>query len=439
MKRETDVLIVGAGAAGLYCALGLPDWLNVCMISKEGLEESDSFLAQGGICTLKNAADYDSYFEDTMKAGHYENNPQAVIAMIRGSRRVIDDLVGLGVEFERNGRGLSYTREGAHSKNRILHHGDSTGREITSKLLRRAMAKQNLSIFPNTCMLDILCDKRGCHGAVVRLPDGSVQTVAAKTVVWATGGVGGLFESTTNYSHLTGDAVMLALLHDIRLKDISYIQIHPTTLYSEEKGRRFLISESLRGEGAVLLNAHKERFTDELLPRDLLSQAIMRQMKEDGTGYVWLSAQGLGKEKLQGHFPQIYAHCLEKGYDMAQDPVPVTPAQHYFMGGVQVDLKGRTSMPGLYAVGEAACNGVHGKNRLASNSLLEALVFSRHAAEDIANTAGTRPRIAVQVDLSLYRQGNPLTAWCRKRFLSEINRKDAQFYDQWCNNEIKYG
>lgn len=439
MKKETDVLIVGAGASGLYCALGLPDNLDVCVISKEGLEDSDSFLAQGGICTLKSAADYDSYFEDTMRAGHYENDPEAVAAMIWGSGGVIDDLIGMGVEFERDGRELSYTREGAHSENRILHHGDSTGREITSKLLAQARGKKNISFFPHTCMLDILCDEAGCHGVIARLPDGSVQAISARAVVWATGGVGGLFESTTNFSHLTGDAVMLSLLHGIRLKDISYIQIHPTTLYSKEQGRRFLISESLRGEGAVLRNARGERFADELLPRDLLSQAIMRQMEKDGEHFVWLDAQGLGEEKLRSHFPQIYGHCLEKGYDMAVDPIPVTPAQHYFMGGVRVDLAGRTSMPGLYAVGETACNGVHGKNRLASNSLLEALVFSRRAAGEIQKTAKARPHGGVQADLTAYRQENPSMDWCRKLFLAEINRKDAQFYDQWCNNEIKYG
>ncbi|MDR3279745.1 MAG: L-aspartate oxidase [Synergistaceae bacterium] len=425
--QETDVLIVGAGAAGLFCAMNLPEDLDVCIISKKGPEDSDSFLAQGGISTLKGEEDYECYYEDTMKAGHYENDPAAVSEMIRSSGEIIDELLRVDVDFERDSRGLNYTREGAHSRNRILHHEDSTGREITSKLLNETLHRDNVRIFPYTAMLDIVCGAEGCHGAVVRRSGGEVGTISARAVVWATGGIGGLFESTTNFEHLTGDAVILSFLHGIALRDISYIQIHPTTLYSEEKGRRFLISESMRGEGAVLLDAKGERFVDELLPRDILSAEIMAQMRRDGRKYVMLSAAEMGKKKLLSHFPSIYDHCLQRGYDLARKPIPVSPAQHYFMGGVSVDLDGRTSMPRLYAVGETACNGAHGKNRLASNSLLEALVFSKRAARAIKGEIAPPSRARMPLDLGGYGNGEDFLRQYQGIFFSKISRGDAIF------------
>jgi L-aspartate oxidase len=436
-EHTTDVLIAGAGAAGLFCAMNLPRDIDVCIISKKGLEDSDSFLAQGGISTLKSEDDYECYYEDTMKAGHYENDPTAVSEMIRSSGEIIGELISLNVDFERDAGGFRYTREGAHSRSRILHHEDSTGREITSRLLHKVQHRDNIRIFPFTSMLDIVCGEGGCFGAVVRRPDGDVGTIAAKAVVWATGGVGGLFGSTTNFEHLTGDAVILSFLHGIALRDISYIQIHPTTLHSAQKGRRFLISESMRGEGAVLLDANGKRFVDELLPRDILSAEIINQMRRDGEKYVMLSARELGKEKLLRHFPSIYNHCLQQGYDLVSMPIPVSPAQHYFMGGVRTDLEGRTSMPRLYAVGETACNGAHGKNRLASNSLLEALVFSKHTASAIQNEIAGSSHALMPSDLSKYRNGEDYLRPCREMFFSEISRKDVIFYDQYCNDEVK--
>ena len=196
----------------------------------------------------------------------------------------------------------------------------------------------------------------------------------------ATGGIGGLFKHSTNYRHLTGDSLALAIKHGIRLRNIDYIQIHPTTLYSKRAGRDFLISESVRGEGAILLNAKGERFVDELLPRDVVANAIFAEMEKEGSEHVWLSLAPIPESEIRGHFPNIYARCLEEGYDITREPIPVVPAQHYFMGGIDVDTNSKTSMARLYAVGETACNGVHGRNRLASNSLLESLVFARRAA-----------------------------------------------------------
>ena len=214
--------------------------------------------------------------------------------------------------------------------------------------------------------------------------DGGVLRILAPYTTLATGGIGCLYEHSTNYPHLTGDALHIAKKHGIRLEHLDYVQFHPTTLYSKKPGRRFLISESVRGEGAILLNKDGERFVDELLPRDMVTGAIRKQMEKDGTDHVWLSMEQIDRDTIRNHFPNIYQHCLAEGFDVTKDWIPVVPAQHYFMGGVRSDLKGRTTMPHLYAVGETCCNGVHGKNRLASNSLLEALIFARRAADDIA-------------------------------------------------------
>lgn len=238
-------------------------------------------------------------------------------------------------------------------------------------------------------MLDILCKDNRCYGLVVQLPDGKVDILTAPETVFACGGIGGLYSHSTNFPHLTGDALAIALRHEIALQDVNFVQIHPTTLYTEKKGRSFLISESVRGEGAVLYNAKMERFTDELQPRDVVTAAIHKQMEEDGKPYVWLSMEKIAKEDILGHFPNIYKKCLEEGYDATRECIPVVPGQHYFMGGIQIDLEGRTSMKHLYAAGETSCNGVHGANRLASNSLLESLVFAERAALDLAKQENT--------------------------------------------------
>lgn len=435
MKQKADVLIVGTGVAGLFCALQIPEKYDVCIVTKEELEGGDSFLAQGGISTLKDEDDYDSYFDDTMKAGHYENNPEAVDMMIRESTQIIDALCSYGVEFAKEGDELSYAREGAHSVSRVLYHEDTTGKEITSKLLERVEERENITLFPNTCMIDILKDETGCHGAVMRCEDGRVDVIQSKIVVWATGGIGGLFESSTNYSHMTGDALAIALLHDVKLKNINYIQIHPTTLYTGEKGRRFLISEAVRGEGAHLLNAAGERFTDELLPRDLLTNEIKKQMKKDGKDFVWLSITHLDPEQVKSRFPNIYRQCLKAGYDLTKEAIPVTPAQHYSMGGVEIDMNGKTSLANLYTIGEAACNGVHGRNRLASNSLLESLVFAKCAAETMTDELKQIPFVHIDADLNQYRDAKELEKQYRRIILDEIKREDEAFYDQWCNTE----
>ena len=380
---QADVVIVGTGVGGCFSALNLPEDLSIIMITKSDLESSDSFLAQGGICVLHDDDDYDSYFEDTMRAGHYENRKESVDIMIRGSQDVIHDLIGYGVDFAKEDGKLLYTREGAHSRPRILFHEDITGKEITSKLLAQVKARKNIRIMEYTTMTDILISKGACAGIEAETSDHKKIYIHADQTIFASGGIGGRYQHSTNFPHLTGDALDISKKHGIRLEHLDYVQIHPTTLYSKKPGRRFLISESVRGEGALLYDKNGNRFVDELLPRDVVTKAIQEQMKKDGTDHVWLSLEKIPKEIILSHFPNIYQHCLEEGYDATKEWIPVVPAQHYFMGGIWVDSDSHTSMPNLYAVGETSCNGVHGKNRLASNSLLESLVFAKRAARKI--------------------------------------------------------
>ncbi|MGN0804729.1 MAG: L-aspartate oxidase [Candidatus Coproplasma sp.] len=386
LQSKYDVVIVGTGVAGLNCALNLPEDKSVLVICKKSPELSDSYLAQGGICRLRGEDDYEEYYNDTMRAGHYENNPDAVECMIRSSQEVIDDLTDLGVEFAREADGsLAYTREGGHTSPRICFHEDSTGREITTRLMEKVQSLKNVTFAFNTTMLDIMEFNGQCYGIVAY--DNRSKTpfkVFADYTVLATGGIGGAFGNTTNYSVLTGDALAICLNHGVAIDHINYIQVHPTTLYSKKKGRRFLISESVRGEGAHLLDKNFNRFTDELKPRDVVTKAILAQMEKDETDHVLLDMRMVDKEELCGHFPSIIQRCKEEGYDVFSQPVPVVPAIHYFMGGIRSDLDGRTTMPRLYAVGETCCNGVHGKNRLASNSLLESLLFAKRAGKDIS-------------------------------------------------------
>jgi len=381
---KVDVVIAGVGVAGLFTAIHLPMDTKVLMICKEDMESCDSMLAQGGICVLRDADDYDAFFEDTMRAGHYENRKESVDIMIRSSRDIIDQLLDFGVRFNKNEDGsLMYTREGAHSKPRICFHDDITGKEITETLQRYVKTLPNVEIMEYTAMEDIMVEEGKCTGLTAKDSGGNTLHIYAKDTVLATGGIGGLYEHSTNFPSLTGDALEVAKEHNVELEHLDYVQIHPTSLYTEHEGRSFLISESARGEGAILLNSKRQRFTDELQPRDVVSKAIHAEMEKEGSRHVWLSFENVPQDTIMNHFPNIYQTCLEEGYDITKEPIPVVPAQHYFMGGIHVDADSCTTMQHLYAVGETSCNGVHGKNRLASNSLLESLVFGQRAAEKI--------------------------------------------------------
>lgn len=430
---ETDILIVGCGCSGLYCALNLPRDKRILMITSSDAESSDSYLAQGGMCMLKDDSDYDSYFEDTLKAGHYENDKKSVEIMIRSSRDVVKDLIETGADFKKDEQGnLTYTKEGAHSSNRIIFHEDVTGKEITSHMLERVRELPNVTLLENTRMLDIISYNNECLGAVIRKSDNSLMTVKADVTVLATGGIGGLYRHSTNFRHLTGDSIAIAVKHNVELKDINYVQIHPTTFYSkDEKDRSFLISESVRGEGAKLYDKNGDRFVNELLPRDLLTQAIYEQMKKDGTDYVWEDLRTIPEAELKSHFPNIVEHCRQQGYDVTKECIPVVPAQHYFMGGIKVDYESRTSMDRLYAVGETACNGVHGRNRLASNSLLESLVFAKRAAHNMIDSELTDKLNAsadayvTNMKLTDYEDENALNELYAKLVKDKIDEADA--------------
>lgn len=401
--NNIDIIIVGCGAAGLFCALNMPKDKKILLLTKDKAENSDSYLAQGGICVLKEQADFDSFFEDTLRAGHYENDKKSVEIMINSSQEAISQLLSFGVQFKKNGTDFDYTKEGAHSKPRILYHEDETGKEITSKLLNAVKNANNIVLLEDYTMVDIITKNNQCYGVIGHNKQGEFSYYLADYTIFATGGIGGLYEHSTNFRHITGDAIAIALNYGIKLKHLSYIQIHPTSFYSEKEGRKFLISESVRGEGALLFNSKGQRFVDELLPRDVVTKAIYKEMAKEGSKYVWLNLSKISEKEIKEHFPNIYKHCLENGYDLTKDSIPVVPSQHYFMGGIEVDKVSKTSMDRLYAIGETSCNGVHGKNRLASNSLLESLVFAKRSAIDIAqNYKKANVDFKIEIDIKKY-------------------------------------
>ena len=434
-KVKTDVLIIGSGCAGLYCALKLPEEKNVLIITKDTVEHSDSFLAQGGICMLKDQEDYESYLEDTMRAGHYMNKPEAVETMIKESPELIEDLISMGVDFARDERGeLIFTKEGAHHNNRILYHEDETGKEITSHLYEECKKRDNITILEHWSMVDILTADNHCFGIIVKKDDDSLDTIYADFTVLACGGIGGIYKYSTNFKHITGDGVAVAIRHGVKVKNVNYVQIHPTTFYiAKNKDRSFLISESVRGEGALLYNNKGERFCNELKPRDVVTENIIAEMERENSDNVWLSMKPIPADELESHFPNIVKYCKEHGYNVPEEMIPIIPAQHYFMGGVKVDLNSKTSMKQLYAVGETACNGVHGHNRLASNSLLESMVFAKRAALDIVESEDeVRHQVFDQIDWSEYED---LERWAREnkeiieQEIKDENEKETNMFD----------
>ncbi|WP_238860532.1 MULTISPECIES: L-aspartate oxidase [unclassified Clostridium] len=386
MNKFVDVLIIGSGVSGLYCGLNLRKDLNVLIVCKDKITCSNTYLAQGGISVAKGVEDIPLYIEDTLKAGRYKNDLEAVETLINESMVNVESLIEMGIAFDRNEDGsLNFTKEGAHSVNRIVHTKDNTGESAAKILIDKVKKRENISVYENTHFVDIIEKENNCIGAMLIREDEQIN-VYAKAVVLATGGIGGLFNNSTNQRILTGDGIASAIRHGIELKDMDYIQIHPTAFYEEgENKRKFLISESLRGEGGILTNIKGERFINELLPRDVVSEAVYNQIKETEVPYVNLDIRFLGKDYIINRFSTIYEECLKRGTDITKEFIKVSPAQHFFMGGIKVDLDSKTSMKSLYAVGETSCTGVHGANRLASNSLLEGLVFSRRAAISINN------------------------------------------------------
>ncbi|ELC8342055.1 L-aspartate oxidase [Clostridium perfringens] len=436
MKRVADVLIVGSGVAGLYASLNLREDLEIIMVSKKSVNLCNSSLAQGGIAVARGKEDFQSFIEDTLKAGKYENNIDSVRVLVEESMDNINKLIDLGANFEKDENGVLFTKEGAHEINRIVYHKDITGKHVEDILLENVKRRKNIKIIEDCEMVDIYHRGNRCIGALFN-KDGQDLSIYAKVVILATGGIGGLFKKSTNERIITGDSIGVAIRNNIEIKDLSYIQIHPTAFFSKKsEEKRFLISESVRGEGGKLLNCNGERFVDELLPRDIVSKKIYEEMKKTNSNNVFLDVSFMEKSFLQNRFPNIYNKCLEEGIDISKEPIPVAPAQHYFMGGIKVDLNGKTSMENLYAFGETSCTGVHGANRLASNSLLEALVFSRRGALEINSYIDDLELIIEErecEDLDKYRLLN------RKILIDEICRLRGDIKDELvtCGGECK--
>ncbi len=394
-----DFLVIGAGVAGMRAAIELAAAGKVLVVAKNSLRESSSEYAQGGIAVaLGDDDEVELHEQDTLVAGDGLCDRAAVHTLVGEGPAAIQQLIEWGAAFDREHGRLSFTREGAHSRNRILHaHGDSTGREIARALYHQAASLPNVTFQSYAATIDLLLDD-SVRGAV--LWDGesqSLHTVHARAVLLATGGLGSVYRDTTNPEVATGDGVAMAYRAGAEISDLEFVQFHPTAL-CVEGAPRFLISEALRGEGARLLNARGERFMEryhplaELAPRDVVARAIVTEMERTGATSVSLDLSHREPGFVRGRFSRIYETCLRYGIDLERQPAPVAPAAHYAMGGVRTDLNGRTNLPGLYAAGEAACTGVHGANRLASNSLLEGVVFGARTGRTMLECASGRLR-----------------------------------------------
>jgi len=389
--KKTDVLIVGAGVSGLYTALNLDKRINILMLSKNALTLCNSALAQGGVAAVmdEKSDDFERHINDSLIAGGHENNIENLRILVEHGPENIENLLNLGVNFDKNQDGsVALTLEGGHSRRRIAHHKDSTGYEIVTALIRRVKELDNVICLENARLLRL--NKNNLFFAEI-MTGGKLDYYAADICVMASGGIGRVYNFTTNSAVATGDGIYFAEKTGAEIKKMNYIQFHPTAFADKTEQREcFLISEAVRGEGAYLYNCRKERFMEryepermELAPRDVVSGCIMKEEERTGSGDFFLDISHKDSGFIKTRFPMIYGRLLEKGYDLTAEPVPIYPCQHYLMGGIAVDGSGRTRVPNLYAAGECAYTGVHGANRLASNSLLEALVFPRLVAGDI--------------------------------------------------------
>jgi len=389
-----DFLIIGSGIAGLYTALNLPEDSRVLVVTKKKAVDTNTSYAQGGIAAAVSKEDsIQLHYQDTLAAGDGLCNEHAVRVLVEEGPQKIKDLIKLGVHFDIRGNEPERGKEGAHSCNRILRcSGDKTGKVIHDYLLKRICSSKNIKLLENTLAIELIAHEGRCLGAVVKRGS-CIERILAQAVIIAMGGICGIYERTTNSPEILGDGVALAFRAGAGLMDMEFVQFHPTAFFEKKCDRVFLISEAVRGEGGRLYNAYGERFMEkvhplkELAPRDIVARAIFSQMKKTGKEFVWLDITHHSRKFLEKRFPTIYSYCMKRGIDISKDPIPVAPAAHYHMGGIKTDLNGKTNVPGLYACGEAACNGVHGANRLASNSLLEGLVFGSRTAQSAAGFA----------------------------------------------------
>ncbi len=394
MFLKTDFIVIGSGIAGLRASISLAgSGARVTVLTKDKASESNTEYAQGGVAVvLSEDDDADLHEDDTLVAGAGLCDEKAVETLVAEGTKYIKELIEWGTEFDRDGGKLVFAQEAAHSRRRILHaHGDSTGAELVRSLIARAGREKTINLLPFANTESLIVQDGRCVGVrfldpILRAP----REIYGKAVVMSTGGAGQLYQHTTNPPVATGDGMAMAYFAGAEMADMEFIQFHPTAL-ALEGAPRFLLSEAMRGEGGVLRNINGERFMDrydervELAPRDIVSRSIVAEMRRTGSRYVFLDMTALKEDFLIHRFPKIYGTCRHLGLDIAKDQLPVSPASHYIMGGVRTDLWGRSTLPGLYAAGEVACTGVHGANRLASNSLLEGLVFGARAGEAAVN------------------------------------------------------
>lgn len=405
-KEICDVIIVGSGVAGLYSAINLDRSKKILIISKESMDENNSYLAQGGIAAAVGEGDLPEYhFEDTIKAGAGECDNEAVTVLVEEAPRDVEVLCNIGTNFDRNIDGtLTTTREGGHRRFRIIHAlGDATGREVVDSLLRECRTRENITIVENCFAVDIITADEHFTGLLVK-HENKYKYLISKAIILASGGIGQVYKNTTNATVITGDGIAMAYRAGAELTDMEFVQFHPTAMYSENVDEnKFLISEAVRGEGGILRNTDGRRFMPEyhemaeVAPRDIVARAIFAEMKKTNSDFVYLDVTHKEPDQIKKRFPNIYKHCFDRGIDMTKQFIPVCPVQHYFMGGIKTDLWGRTNIQGIYACGEAANTGVHGANRLASNSLLEGLVFGRRCSEQINSTIDSMKIIGTDI------------------------------------------
>lgn len=408
---HSDFLVIGSGLAGLYSAYYASKFGSVSLVTKSTLEQSNSYWAQGGIAAAIDPDDSHMYHkEDTLKAGRGLCNTEAVDILVReGIQRVLS-LMKLGMKFDVGDEGFHLGMEGGHSKRRVLQSGGtSTGKEIVSFLINEIKKSEKINVFENTQVLKILTQSGRCQGGIaVNYYDNNTYIFSSNATILATGGASALYQRSTNPPGATAEGIALAYNEGARVMDMEFIQFHPTSYYSES-GKSFLLSEALRGEGAILLNESGERFMEsvheraELAPRDVVASAIFREIRKSEKPFVFLSVKHLDSGLIKEKFTNIYEFCLSENLDITAEDIPVAPAAHYFIGGIKTGLMGETNIDGLYACGEVASNGVHGANRLASNSLLECLVFSKRAIDHAKDSFNSRTSKSPEIDLNRYK------------------------------------
>jgi len=451
----TDILVIGSGLAGLRAALAVDEGLSVLVVTKDELHLSNSTYAQGGVAAVLGADDcFEDHVADTLIAGGALCAPKVVRHVVQEAPRRIIELIEWGAKFDQNGSRLALTREGGHRHNRIVHaHGDATGREIMRAMTQRVLQMPNISMWENTFTIDVLTHEGRCLGALVWNQQHGKTLIWAKQTILATGGAGQIYRETTNPEVATGDGLAIAYRAGVELRDLEFVQFHPTVLYIAGSSRN-LITEAMRGEGAHLVDRHGHRFMPEyderaeLAPRDVVSRAIVSQMEKTRHPNVYLDLTHLDPQRIRNRFPGIDAMCCEFGLDITHDRIPVRPGAHYMMGGVTVDLDGRTTVPRLWAAGEVACTGLHGANRLASNSLSEAMIYGAHAAQRASEEAAklndtflalamANPRVESSgeaLDVTDIRNSLKSLMWraCGVRRDAEGLAEAAENVGQWC-------